>query len=186
MTAAERLKQLSGLSAATAAAMLLAIGSGATAGDLLVSSSPLSSATAAEHLLADRAAQQPSRRYDKQVFVRTLLEEIYVSTDVDRIVAHAKTQRISVVQAVESLTLRTSEDAINVAPSLDDWFLREKEAVGSIYVATSVGRSDVRAFANKLFVRIETGETFVYSNDYSTIVALKQDEISILRKRRII
>lgn len=50
-TAAERLQELSGLAGVTAAAMLLSIGSGATAGALLVSRSTLSSATAAAHLL---------------------------------------------------------------------------------------------------------------------------------------
>ena len=54
MTAAERLKQLSGLAGASAAVMLLAIGTGATAGEILASQSGLASATAAEHLLAER------------------------------------------------------------------------------------------------------------------------------------
>ena len=54
MTAAERLKQLSGLAGASAAVMLLAIGAGATAGEILSSQSGLASATAAEHLLAER------------------------------------------------------------------------------------------------------------------------------------
>ncbi len=53
MTAAERLKQLSGLAGVSAAMMLLAISTGATASDLLVNYSKLSSGTAAEHLLVD-------------------------------------------------------------------------------------------------------------------------------------
>lgn len=58
-TAAERLQELSGLAGVTAAAMLLAIGTGATAGALLVSRSTLSSATAAAHLL-DAGVQTPA------------------------------------------------------------------------------------------------------------------------------
>lgn len=56
MTAAERLVALSGLGSTTAAAHLLAIGSGATAGAILVNYSGLVTGTAAEHLLTDVAA----------------------------------------------------------------------------------------------------------------------------------
>lgn len=52
MTAGERLAQLAGFSG-SAAALLLAIGTGATAGELLVSRSGLETGTAAEHLLAE-------------------------------------------------------------------------------------------------------------------------------------
>lgn len=51
MTASERLQELSGLAGVTAAAMLLAIGSGTTAGSILVSRSALGSGSAAAHLL---------------------------------------------------------------------------------------------------------------------------------------
>lgn len=53
MTAAERLLQLAGTTG-TAAALLLSIGAGATAGAALVSYSGLASGTAAAHLLTDR------------------------------------------------------------------------------------------------------------------------------------
>lgn len=53
MTAAERLVQLAGRTG-TAAALLLAIGTGATAGEALVNYSGLPSGTAAQHLLQDR------------------------------------------------------------------------------------------------------------------------------------
>lgn len=56
MTAGERLVALSGLGSATAAAHLLAIGSGATAGAALVAYSGLASGSAAAHLLTDVAA----------------------------------------------------------------------------------------------------------------------------------
>lgn len=59
-TAAARLVSLSGLGSATAAAHLLAIGSGATAGAALVAYSGLTTGTAAEHLLANRAAAAPT------------------------------------------------------------------------------------------------------------------------------
>lgn len=52
-TAAERLASLSKLSGTTAAAMLLAIGSGATAGQALADYSGIPAATAATHLLQD-------------------------------------------------------------------------------------------------------------------------------------
>lgn len=52
MTAAERLLQLAGITG-TAAVLLLSIGSGATAGELLASRSGLETGTAAEHLLAE-------------------------------------------------------------------------------------------------------------------------------------
>lgn len=60
-TAAERLVQLAGRTG-TAAALLLAIGTGATAGEALVNYSGLPSGTAAQHLLAERAviSQPPS------------------------------------------------------------------------------------------------------------------------------
>ena len=58
MTAAERLLALAGTTG-TAAALLLAIGTGATAGAALVDYSGLASATAAEHLLVDAAPTQP-------------------------------------------------------------------------------------------------------------------------------
>lgn len=54
MTAGERLRQLAGFSG-SAAALLLAIGTGATAGELLVSRSGLETGTAAEHLLVENA-----------------------------------------------------------------------------------------------------------------------------------
>lgn len=59
-TAGERLAALAGVTG-TAAALLLAIGSGATTGAALVDYSGLPSATAAEHLLASGApqAEQP-------------------------------------------------------------------------------------------------------------------------------
>lgn len=59
MTAGERLAQISGLSGVSAAAMLLAIGTGATAGALLVDYSGLESGTAAEHLLTDASIVVP-------------------------------------------------------------------------------------------------------------------------------
>lgn len=58
-TAGERLVALAG-STGTSAALLLLIGSGATAGAALVNYSGLATGTAAEHLLADRAATQPT------------------------------------------------------------------------------------------------------------------------------
>jgi hypothetical protein len=58
MTTGERLAQISGLTGVTAAAMLLAVGVGATAGAALVNYSHLSTATAEEHLLVDRVAAQ--------------------------------------------------------------------------------------------------------------------------------
>ncbi len=57
MTAAERLLQLSKLSGVAAASMLLAIGAGATTGEALVDYSHIDTATAAEHLLAERVQQ---------------------------------------------------------------------------------------------------------------------------------
>lgn len=53
MTAGERLHHLAGISG-SAAALLLAIGSGATAGAALVNHSGLASGTAADHLMVDR------------------------------------------------------------------------------------------------------------------------------------
>ena len=52
-TAAERLKQLSGMAGATAAAMLLAIAVGATAGQALQNYSQLPTGTATQHLLSE-------------------------------------------------------------------------------------------------------------------------------------
>lgn len=57
-TAGERLRQLAGFSG-SAAALLLAIGTGATAGDLLASRSGVGTGTAAAHLLADNLPQGP-------------------------------------------------------------------------------------------------------------------------------
>ena len=54
MTAADRLKQLSGLAGVSAAAMLLSLGAGGVAGEILATSSGLPLGTAAEHLLAER------------------------------------------------------------------------------------------------------------------------------------
>ena len=59
MTAGERLAALAGATG-TAAALLLAIGTGATAGAALVDYSGLASATAAEHLLAGQAVVEPA------------------------------------------------------------------------------------------------------------------------------
>ena len=59
MTAAERLKQLSGLAGVSAAAMLLAIGSGATAAELLLSGSPVTNVSALDVLTADRGTITP-------------------------------------------------------------------------------------------------------------------------------
>lgn len=59
MTAGDRLALVSGLSGVTAAAMLAAIGAGATTGDALVNYSGLASATAAVHLLTDIAPSAP-------------------------------------------------------------------------------------------------------------------------------
>jgi hypothetical protein len=56
MTAAERLKQISGLAGVSAAVMLLAVGTGSTTGEALVNYSGLPSATAAAHLLSGRGA----------------------------------------------------------------------------------------------------------------------------------
>lgn len=58
MTAGERLAQLAKTSG-TAGALLLLIGSGATAGAALVDYSKLQTATAAQHLLVDHAVVQP-------------------------------------------------------------------------------------------------------------------------------
>lgn len=58
MTAGERLAQLAKTSG-TAGALLLLIGSGATAGAALVDYSKLQTATAAQHLLVDHAIVQP-------------------------------------------------------------------------------------------------------------------------------
>ena len=55
MTAAERLKLLSGTTG-TAAALLLSIGVGATTGDALNAYSSISTGTAAEHLLSEKLA----------------------------------------------------------------------------------------------------------------------------------
>jgi hypothetical protein len=61
MTASERLIDLAGFSGATAGALLLAIGMGATAGAALVNYSGLPTGTAAEHLLADQIVIQEVR-----------------------------------------------------------------------------------------------------------------------------
>lgn len=58
-TAADRLKQLSGLAGVSAASMLLSIGAGATAGAALVNYSGLAAASAATHLLTDRTQPEP-------------------------------------------------------------------------------------------------------------------------------
>lgn len=58
MTAAERLHQLAGFSG-SAAALLLAIGAGPTAGAALVNYSGLTTGSAAEHLLAGHVAAGP-------------------------------------------------------------------------------------------------------------------------------
>lgn len=52
-TTGDRLAEISGLSGVSAATMLLAIGSGGTAGALLVDYSGLPSGTAMDHLLTD-------------------------------------------------------------------------------------------------------------------------------------
>ena len=57
MTAAERLLQLSKLSGVAAVSMLLSIGVGATTSEALVDYSQLDTATASEHLLAERVQQ---------------------------------------------------------------------------------------------------------------------------------
>ncbi len=62
-TAADRLKQLSGLAGVSAATMLLAIGTGYTASEILTSESPLSTGTAAEHLLSDRGGVPAESEY---------------------------------------------------------------------------------------------------------------------------
>lgn len=62
-TAAARLVELSGLSGVSAGAHLLAIGSGSTSGQILVSESPLGTATASEHLMADRGAGATPREW---------------------------------------------------------------------------------------------------------------------------
>ena len=54
MTIGVRLKTLSGLSNATVATMLQAIGTGATVGAILVNYSGLSTGTVAQHLLVDK------------------------------------------------------------------------------------------------------------------------------------
>lgn len=53
MIASERLKQLSGLSGVSSSEMLVAIGSGVTAGDRLVNYSGATGITAAQHLMTD-------------------------------------------------------------------------------------------------------------------------------------
>lgn len=58
MTAGERLRALAGQDG-TAAALLARIGAGATTGAALVNYSGLLTGSAAEHLLAERAAQWP-------------------------------------------------------------------------------------------------------------------------------
>jgi hypothetical protein len=58
MTAAERLAALAG-TAGTAATLLAMIGSGATAGAMLVNYSSLATGTATAHLLTDRVIDEP-------------------------------------------------------------------------------------------------------------------------------
>lgn len=74
-TAAERLVALAGRGGA-AAALLLTIGSGATAGEALVNYSGLPSATAAQHLLADRDRRVAGRGQDERALYR-LYREYY-------------------------------------------------------------------------------------------------------------
>lgn len=57
-TASARLAALAGTTG-TAATLLMAIGTGATAGAILVNYSGLASATAEQHLLADRVIDHP-------------------------------------------------------------------------------------------------------------------------------
>ncbi len=59
MTAAERLKQLSGLSGVSAAVMLMALGQGLSASDRLQDHSQLHNVTAAAHLLAESSIVAP-------------------------------------------------------------------------------------------------------------------------------
>ena len=58
MTAADRLLSLSGITG-TASALLLAIGAGATTGDALADYSGLTTGTASEHILTERAKSNP-------------------------------------------------------------------------------------------------------------------------------
>ena len=62
MTAGERLRLLAGAGGA-AGVLLLAIGSGATAGAALVDYSQLPTGTAEQHLLVDRIAVHPSTQF---------------------------------------------------------------------------------------------------------------------------
>jgi hypothetical protein len=84
VTAGERLVALAGHSG-TAGALLLAIGSGATAGAALVNYSRLSSATAGEHLLVERGSAinywtgsawvlKPVKRYDGASWVSAMIK----------------------------------------------------------------------------------------------------------------
>ncbi len=65
MTAADRLRALAGQTG-TAAALLLLIGAGSTAGDALVNYSGLATGAAEQHLLADRASQQAGGGWSAQ------------------------------------------------------------------------------------------------------------------------
>lgn len=93
MTAAERLLQLAGTTG-TAAALLLSIGSGATAGEALNDYSSIESGTAAEHLLSERVVPVASlggfspvveKKKKPKPVPEEIIEEPISAVDVSRI-----------------------------------------------------------------------------------------------------
>lgn len=117
-TAAERLKQLSGLAGVSAATMLLAIGTGQTAADILVSRSGLESATAAEHLLAETTVEPSDNAYSMR-WAPPVVDGIPVSGEAATVEREIAFARHTTVLIASAKSLEASNDKASVSVKVD-------------------------------------------------------------------
>ena len=109
----DRLKQLSGMSGVTVGAMLLAIGTGATVGAILVNYSGLPTGTVAQHLLVDRAAHHAPATRTYRVWSENRRQIVAIERRQYTIIAE---QRRAAVAAENRRALVLSENRRIIVP----------------------------------------------------------------------
>ena len=163
MNAGERLTQLSKLSGVAAATMLLAIGSGATAGEALVNYSRLSTATAAIHLLVDRVGGGIGHNKHKKLWIE-------------------REGKILVFESEKELALYIqSEKQIESEDSIEEIeFVEEVKPIAVIDKSDMKRLSKAYQYQQKLYYADQIGDISRIIQIYNELQQREEEEIEFL------
>ena len=121
----------------------------------------------------------PSLTPGQRLYVLTRLAEVYVSTDVEQIVAHAEKCNVSVMQSIDTLRMLTKTPELSIKPTISrrasdkvtrSSIKREKPVVqpwvmqieNAVRAMTTSETAVVRSGVNETYVIVNTRENSVF------------------------